>query len=91
MIRSDKYLDKICMEIYRKMYKEATPSVDLDELIKKGVTKKEGWFMDYYLDEERQVEIIDEICKKYKCNKWERNKIENSIWLGASPTSIKKK
>lgn len=89
MIRSDRYLDKICMEIYRKMYKEATPSADLDELIKKGVTKKERWFMKYYLDEKRQQEIIDEICKKYKCNKLEKNKIENTIWLGASPTSIK--
>jgi len=90
-MRSDKYLWNVCMEIYREMYKKATPSANFDELIKKGITKKEGWFMDYYLDEETQEKIVDKICKKHKLNKYEKRKVKAAICLGCSPTSIKNK
>ena len=89
-MRSDKYLWGICEDIYRQLYKEAEPSVDFDELIKSEETSNENWFMNYFLDEEREVEIIESFLKKHKCTPIERKKIRAEIYLGAAPTSAKK-
>ena len=89
-MRTNKYLANICKEMYRKMYKEAEPSADFDKLMESGETKKENWFMNYYLPTKRQGEIFDSIIKKYKCNRWEREKISFEVWLGSAPTGIKK-
>ena len=90
-MRTDKYLwENVCMNIYRQMYKEAEPFLDFDQAIKDGITKKNNWFLNYYLPSKRQVEIVDHWCKKYKCNKYERKKINMEIWLGCSPNGIKK-
>ena len=89
-LRSDEYLWNICMNIYREMYKKATPSANFDELIKKGITKKENWFMKYYLPIEEQKKIVEKHLKKHKCSKIERDKINFEIWLGCSPSGYKK-
>jgi len=90
-MRNNKYLwENICMNIYRQMYKEASPSADFDQLMESGVTAKEDWFMNYYLSTQRQQEIIDIWCNKYKCNSYERKQVEKEIWLGSSPSGIKK-
>ena len=90
-MRSDSYLWNICMDIYRDMYKKAVPSADLDKLIEQGVTKKKGWFSDFFLSQEEQQKILDFYCKKHHCSKYEIQKIENEVWLGCSPIGFKKK
>lgn len=89
-MRSNKYLARVCKEIYRELYKEADPPADFDKLVESGVTGKANWFMNYYLSMRRQEEIFDSIIKKYKCNKHEKSKISFEIWLGAAPTGVKK-
>lgn len=89
-MRSYKYLFDICMEIYERMYKEAEPSLDFYKALADGYCKKEGWFMKHYLHIDRQDEIINEVCKKYKCSKYEKRRISNEIWLGSSPCSVKR-
>ena len=89
-LRSDEYLWNICMKIYREMYKKATPSANFDELIKKGITKKRNWFMNYYLPKEEQEKIVEKYLKKYKCSKIEKDKIRFEIWLGCSPRAYPK-
>ena len=89
-MRSKKYLWNICLEIYKQLYKESEPSADFDDLMRRGITQKDNWFMDYYLPEERIKEIIDYWCKKHKCNRRERELIEFEIWLGCSPSSVKR-
>jgi len=84
-MRSEKYLWNICMDIYRQMYKEATPSADLDKLIDKGITKEENWFMDYNLNQDRQEEIISIWCGRYRCSKQEAQKISCEVLLGSAP------
>lgn len=84
-MRSDKYLWNICLEIYERMYQESEPHLDFRQAIKSGLTSREGWFLDYYLDQDRQGEIIEEFLTKYKCNKWEKKKIRTTVWLGCSP------
>ncbi len=90
-MRSDKYLwDKVVMKMYREMYLKSDPSVDIDVLIEDGTTKKENWFKDYYLAKEEFDDIFNKICKEYKLNKRERNRVSFEVYLGAGPTSVRK-
>jgi len=89
-MRSNEFLWEICLEIYRKMYQEADPPADFDKLIRDGVTKEENWFLNYYLPIERQIEIINEFCEKYRCNRKEREAIEVEVLLGSAPSSVRR-
>jgi len=89
-MKSDKVLWEIVMTIYRDMYSETKPKADLDLLIKKGITKKENWFMDYYLPLNRQKEIFNYWVGKFECTKREKDKIGTEVWLGASPRGGRK-
>ena len=89
-MRSGEFLWKICLEIYRKMYQEADPPANFDKLVQEGVTKKENWFLDYYLPMERQLEIIDEFFEKYRCNRREKEVIEVEVLLGSAPSSVRR-
>jgi len=88
-MKSNKKLGEICMEIYREMYKQADPPADFDKLIKSGETKNRQWFMNYYLPMEKQEEITANICKKHKLTKQEIMRVYYTVFLGASPTSVK--
>lgn len=89
---SEKKGSVIVLEIYRRMYKEATPSADIDEIIKSGEGKKENWFTKYYLPLSRQIEIIHEVCKENKITKiTDKQNISTAVLLGASPESIRPK
>ena len=83
-----KKLIKAVDEIYRRMYLEADPPIlDLNQY--KGRT--DMWFLNHYLDDKRQDEIIDEVLKEYKItNKHQRRMVTSTVVLGASP-SIRKK
>ena len=82
--------DKIALEIYTKMYKESTPKANLVKLMKSGETQKPDWFMKYYLAQERQIEIIDEILAKHKIKKeYLISKWHTEILLGAAPRGVK--
>ena len=75
--------EKMMFEIYRTIYKKL--GVDLDELIENGITKKEMWFLEYYMPNEQQEEIMDSILKTKKIPKWRKDVIKRSLWLGATP------
>ena len=87
-MRSNEYLFGICLDIYRDMYKVSTPSADFDELTRKGVTKKRGWFMGYYLPISMQESIIDKHCRERRCSRREREAIRTEIFLGCSPRGV---
>jgi hypothetical protein len=86
-VRSDRFLWNVCMEIYRKMYREARPKANLDKLIKSGETQKPEWFMFYYLPKKRQEEIFEKVCRKYRLTKRERKAVSFEIHLGSAPCS----
>ena len=90
MTRSDKYLWNICLEIYQQMYKEAEPSLDFKKELDTGYCSKPDWFLNHYLSMERQEEIVEMFFHKYNCSCYEKKMISNEIWLGSSPTSVKK-
>ena len=89
-MRSKEYLWNICMQVYRQMYKEADPPADFDQLIESGEAAKPDWFMNYYLPEERQIDIVADICAEHHCSRYERQKISAEVFLGSAPTSVKK-
>jgi hypothetical protein len=91
MGRNKKHSDKdTVFEIYRRMYREAEPPADFDELLESGVTSNHWWFGDYFLENDRQYEIIEEVLKEHKVPKWKWKYFRFEIILGASPTSTKK-
>ena len=81
---------EIVLEIYRRMFKEAEPSGNIDKIIKSGEGKKADWFLKYYLPNDRQDKIIKEVCKENKVLAWKIPKFYTECILGSSPTSQRK-
>ena len=81
--------DKIVIEIYRRMYKEAEPSADFDKLVESGETGKSDWYEKYYLDNKRQDEIIDEVCDRYKVSERYKFSIAVAVHFGCAPCCAK--
>ena len=88
-MKSDSKLWVICMDIYRELYKLATPSLDFDDAVESGITAKPNWFLDYYLSEERQAAIVDKYILDNKLSELDARKIKFEIYLGAAPSSCK--
>ncbi len=86
-MRATKKEEQLIMDIYRKIYSEI--GIDLDELIKQGVTKRDGWFDNYYMPQERQDEIIEEMLSKIKMTKLKRQMLRNTLYLGALPSNVR--
>ena len=82
-MRATKKEEQLILDIYRRIYAEI--GVDLDELIKQGVTKREGWFDNYYMPQEKQDEIIEEMLSKIKMTRLKRQMLKNTLYLGALP------
>ena len=66
-------------EIYKELYKEC--GVDFDSIDK----SYDNWFLDYFLAQEKQDEIVENILKTKKLSKLSKQAIRNSIVLGFSP------
>ena len=88
-MRTNEKLWEIAMAMYRQMYKEAEPSADIDKLMDSGETQEPNWFMKYYLDQDRQIEIMEEHFNKNKCDKAERKVLSKEMYLGCSPKGYK--
>lgn len=82
-MRATKKEEQLIMDIYRKIYSEI--GIDLDELIKQGVTKRDGWFDNYYMPQTKQDELIEEMLSKIKMTKLKRQMLRNTLYLGALP------
>lgn len=90
-MKSNEQLWKICLEIYKDMYKVATPSADFDTLVEDGITQKQNWFLYYYLSEDRQTAIIEKHCIENNLSKLEKGKIHLTVYLGSAPSSCKER
>ena len=91
MDRDQRLFDEVVMPIYRRLYKEATPSADFDKLVESGEAKKERFFMNYALGMDRQYEIIKEVINEHKkrlrINKRTADRIRTTVMFGCSPCS----
>ena len=77
--------EEILMEIYRRMFKEAEPSADIDKIIKSGEGKTRDFFMRYYLEGDRQQKIIEDVCIENK-RKSQIAQFHTACMMGSSPT-----
>ena len=82
----DKKLEKALMECYTRLYKEATPSADFNQLLTEWQAAGQAKYLDYYLPDNRQTEIIEEIIKEFKIKpKRKAREFSVSVVLGLSP------
>jgi hypothetical protein len=81
-------IEKVIDEIYKRMYAEADPPIyDLTPYY----GKEEPFFLNHYLDDKRQDEIINEVLDEFKIkNKYYRRSVKITIILGSSPTTVKR-
>ena len=84
---NEKKMYSIIVECYKELYKNSEPKADIYKLIKLKETLKDGWFEKYHLSMDKQIEIVDEVCKKNKCTKYEKQAIRQNVFLGGSPCS----
>ena len=88
--KSDEKLWNICMDIYRQLYREATPSADFDAMLKSGEAHKPQFFMKYYLPDARVTQVIDAHCRRNRLDKRGAHRVSKEIVLGSCPTSARK-
>lgn len=85
--------EELFIEIMTELYKNSTPSADFNELVENAETNEFGQkvidFDSYYLPQDQFDEIVDSKLKKSRLPKWKKQSIKASIYLGASPSSIK--
>lgn|SRR5574344_1147952 len=79
---SEKKWEAIIKEAYSELYKNATPSADFDELLKKG---EKIDFNNYRLSLNKQEKILDDISKKYKLKKYNTHILKATVYLGGAP------
>lgn len=72
-------MNSIINEIYQQLYKEC--GVDFDSIDK----SYDGWYLDYFLAQEKQDKVVENILKTKKLSKLSKQSIRNSIILGVSP------
>ena len=89
-MKSDEKLWQICMDIYRELFKLATPSRDFDDVLNSEEVAKSEWYLAYYLNEERQRIVIEKYIKENRLSDYEAKKIRNEICLGCSPSYDKR-
>lgn len=78
---------EICKEIYRELFKQSTPKASFTYMLETGEAKQKDFFMKYYLNDNNQQNIIDNICNEHNLTKWQIRKINEEIHLGCSPNS----
>jgi len=84
-------IEKALKECLKRLYKQADPSADIDEIIRSGEGKMEGFFNGYYISEEDLEKIMKDIKKEFKLNKFEKNNLDFNVYLGSSPTSSRQR
>jgi len=80
---------EILFEIYRQMYRAATPSADFDKLIEEAEINEWGQkvirYMDYEIDNNTYEDIIKNVLKSYRVPVYRRKMFITSVALGCSP------
>lgn len=89
-----KTVREVMLDIYRELYRKATPSADFDELVANAKVNEYGTkdipYMDYYLDDDEYVKTVNKYLKRYsRRDSGFLKAIEFEAYLGCGPTSHK--
>lgn len=89
MIQATKKEEAIIWDIYRDLFKEATPSADFDKLVEKApiddMGRKDINFMDYEIEESVFDKILNKHLKGRRITKLKQRMFRNTILMGCSP------
>lgn len=79
------------IECYKRLYAEAEPSADFDELMRQASLNERGEreipFMHYEIPIEKMNRIIEEVANEYKLSSIKKRMFKTTIYLGCSPKS----
>lgn len=82
-------VDKIIYNIYRELYKHASPPADFDKLVEYAQLnefgQKEIPFNDYLIKESAANDIIDKELSKHRLYSYQKRAIKGAVYLGCSP------
>lgn len=89
MSTRDKKIHEALMECYTELYLNSNPRGNFKELMDNAKIndrgEKEIPFMDYEIEEKVMIDIITNICKKYKFDKLLTDRFRATVYLGCSP------
>jgi hypothetical protein len=88
-------IDNLILDIYRELYKKATPPADFDKLVENATLNERGQkeipFMDYEIEDSVMNDILRTMTTRKACgmilNTHEKRLINFQIILGCSPKS----
>jgi len=82
-------IDKVILDCYTELYKNSTPSIDFNELLKTKKKNRFGQkiipFDDYEIDKDKFNIILEKMIKKHKLKGIFINQFKTTIYLGCSP------
>lgn len=91
-MKKDRFTE-LCMDCYRELYRNATPSANFDELLEKAEVDNDGRkvidYNSYYLDDEVYHQIVNKYKSKIK-SKYEKQVFNFQMYLGCGPRTSKK-
>ena len=76
-------IDKAMMHCYRQLYAHATPPARFDDL--PYLDKESRFFMDYEIEQEVMLEILEQTVVDFKIPKAYRSGFKTTIFLGCAP------
>ena len=80
---------KILLEIYRRLYRAASPSADFDKLMEEAEINEWGQkdikYLDYEIDVNEYEDILTNTLKEFKVPVYRRAIFKRTVCLGCSP------
>jgi len=74
-------------EALTRMYEEAEPPLDFEEVLDDPESVDNDWYKQHYLSSERQQEIVSEIEQSYDLTLGEKTHLKIETILNYAPTS----
>lgn len=87
--------EELLVNIYQELYENSTPSANFKELVENAEVNELGQkvipFDDFIINDDKMMEIIKKHLDTTNLPNYQRETIKNTILLGCSPKSIRKK
>lgn len=84
-----KDVQEIAFDALREMYSEAEPPLDFDHALENPDEYGENWYVEHYLDSDRQSEIVEKHCERHDLSGDEHTAVTMTAILNYGPRGIK--
>lgn len=91
-------ISNLILDIYRELYRQATPCADFDKLVNSAKLDEKGKkvinYNDYEIEDWKMDKIVKEMTSRKSCGmilkEWEVKAIRFEVYLGCSPRTKQK-